>query len=62
MALNSLWGKMGQKQERSLSELVFEPKRFYEMIHRADLDCIDLHVIYTDVVEIIYKQKKEVLK
>jgi hypothetical protein len=62
LCLNSLWGKFGMNTEREESELVFEPKRFYEVIHDDELDLLDLYVINEDVVELVYKKKKEVAK
>ena len=48
--------------EREESELVFEPKRFYEVLNDDELDLLDLYVIDEDVVELVYKKKKEVAK
>ena len=62
LCLNSLWGKFGMNAEREESELVFEPKRFYEVLNDDELDLLDLYVIDEDVVELVYKKKKEVAK
>lgn len=62
LILNSLWGKFGQAQNKEQSELVFEATRFYEVINSADCDVLDLHLINQDIIEVVYKQKEQVVK
>ena len=59
LCLNSLWGKFGQQCHRVQSELIFEAKRFYELVNSDEHEIHDLHLINQEIVELLYKRKKE---
>lgn len=62
LALNSLWGKFGQITDQAESEFVSEPKRFFELCNSSEHDIEDLFVINDNMVEVVYRKKREFVK
>jgi len=62
LVLNSIWGRFAQREERTNSELVYEPKRFFEIAHGAEYDLHDFFILNDHVAELIFSQTHEYRK
>ena len=57
MALNSLWGKFGQRNNLNQTVYVTEPSEFYSILLNDSIDDLNIHFINDDMVEMTYSLK-----
>jgi hypothetical protein len=57
LCLNSLWGKFGQRKNLSKTEIVNNPKRFYEILLDEKLADIKIKELTEKMIEVTYKFK-----
>ena len=56
MMLNSMWGKLGQRTDKTQVQEFDDPRKFTEFL---ESDKYEVSVLYEEVVEIHYKHKVE---
>lgn len=59
LSLNSLWGKLGENEEMSKTEIVKEPSRFFEMLQSSEIDVKSILPIDDDIMYVNFIDKKE---
>jgi hypothetical protein len=57
LCLNSLWGKFGQRKNLSKTEMITDPKRYYEILLDEELKDIKIRDVTDEMIEITYKFK-----
>jgi len=62
LAMNSLYGKFGQRANMSQTEFVTDPSRFYELLLDSRLEDVNLSYISEEMIQVTYKFKEYYVK
>ena len=58
LCLNNIWGNLAQTPDRTIKEVITEPRRFYHLLSDDGFEVSDVHHVNDDCLYVSYKKSK----